>query len=135
MIQQVNQFPTTTGVAHNTCLNFFFFNYSIIILGLRYNGFYTNFKLKCNINFSEEGLPTFRRNRQTRFSNESYKLSIDYDLSIHVEFPDHSTDVLVVKMVPGEETVFQGRLWKEKTAVSVIIQNASNPDVIEVEAI
>ena len=93
-------------------------------------------QLKRNIHFSEEGTPVFRKNRQPRICIK-YCLTIHYDFdeTINVTFPDQSTDILVLKKVPGEETVFQGSLFKEKSAVSVIVENASNPDIIKVVTI
>ena len=40
--------------------------------------------------------------------------------------------MLLLKKVHGEETVFQGHLFNEKTSVCVVIKNASNPDDMEV---
>ena len=41
--------------------------------------------------------------------------------------------MLLLKKVHGEETVFQGHLFNEKTSVCVVIKNASNPDDMEVK--
>ena len=41
--------------------------------------------------------------------------------------------MLLLKRVHGEETVFQGHLFNEKTSVCVVIEDASNPDNIEVK--
>ena len=40
--------------------------------------------------------------------------------------------MLLLKKVKKEDTVFEGRLLKEGSGVAVTIQNASDPDDIEV---
>jgi hypothetical protein len=41
--------------------------------------------------------------------------------------------MLLLRKVRGEETVFQGHLYVEKTSVCAVIQDASNPDDMEVK--
>ena len=73
----------------------------------------------------------------TAFGNPKFqafecgKLTIgsEYDLCIFVDFADRSDDVLLLNKDHGEETVFVGKLMKEKTAVSVIFED---DDEIEV---
>ena len=56
----------------------------------------------------------------------------DCDSSLEVDFPDNSYDVIVLKKVPNEETVFKGILKEEGTVVSMIVENASNPNIVQV---
>ena len=56
-----------------------------------------------------------------------------FDLCLYVDYPDKADDMLLLKKVNGEETVFEGHLFKEKTSVCVVIQDATNPDDIEVK--
>jgi hypothetical protein len=43
--------------------------------------------------------------------------------------------MLLLRNVHGEETVFQGQLYVEKTIVCAVIQDASNPDEMEVKIV
>ena len=57
----------------------------------------------------------------------------EYDLCIAVFYPeDEEEDAMVLTKVNGEETVFEGKLLKEKRRVSVCVRNSSDPDDIEV---
>ena len=58
----------------------------------------------------------------------------EYDKCIEVDYvkPTKEDDVLLLKKVKNEATVFEGRLLKEKSKVAVTIQNASDMDEIEV---
>ena len=56
----------------------------------------------------------------------------DCDFSLTVDFPDKSSDVIVLKKVPNEETVFKGTLQEEGTDVSMIVENASDPNIVQV---
>ena len=84
-------------------------------MGFAYNMQSSTIPLKRNIHFSEEGTPVFRNNRQPRICIK-YCLTIQYDRSINVTFPDQSTDILVLKKVPGEETVSE----KRKSVMSLL---------------
>ena len=56
-----------------------------------------------------------------------------YDLCLEVDYEiDKEDDILVLHKVNGEDTVFEGRLLKEKSRVSVSIEDASDPDDVEV---
>ena len=56
----------------------------------------------------------------------------DCDFSLTVDFPDTSSDTIVLKKLPNEETVFKGTLKEEGTDVSMIVENASNPNIVQV---
>ena len=56
----------------------------------------------------------------------------DCDFSLDVDFPDKSSDVILLKKVPNEETVFKGTLKEEGTDVSMIVENASNSNIVQV---
>ena len=56
-----------------------------------------------------------------------------YDLCLEVDYEiDKEDDILVLHKVNGQDTVFEGRLLKEKSRVSVSIEDASDPDDVEV---
>ena len=50
-----------------------------------------------------------------------------------MDFPDKTDDMLLLNKVKGEETVFKGTLYNEGTHACVVIEDASNPDDIEVK--
>ena len=49
-----------------------------------------------------------------------------------MSFPDQTDDWMLLHKVHGEETVFKGSLYNEGTRVCVVVEDASNPDDIEV---
>ena len=57
----------------------------------------------------------------------------NYDLCLYVSFPDQADDMLLLNKVHDEDTVFQGTLFSEGTRVCIIMEDASNPDDIEVK--
>ena len=56
----------------------------------------------------------------------------DCDFSLDVDFPDKVSDVILLKKVPNEETVFKGTLKEEGTDASMIVENASNSNIVQV---
>ena len=55
-----------------------------------------------------------------------------YDLCLEVDYEDKQDDVMLLKKVKKEDTVFEGHLLKEGNRVAVTIQDASDMDDIEV---
>ena len=81
-----------------------------------------------NIYISALANPTFQK-----LSCEFVPEPNNYDLCLHVDYPDKTDDMLLLRNVHGEDTVFQGHLFLEKTSVCAVIQDASNPDDMEVK--
>ena len=56
-----------------------------------------------------------------------------YDMCIKTKYKDVTkNDIMVLRKVEDEQTIFEGTLLKEKIRVSVLIDNASFPDEMEV---
>ena len=55
------------------------------------------------------------------------------DLCLSVSYSDHTDDILVLNKVHGIDTIFKGTLYNEGTRASAVIEDASNPDDLEVK--
>ena len=72
------------------------------------------------------GTPTFTRINDRRCRGYDLCLRVDYDA-------DREDDIMLLRMVRNEETVFEGHLLYERNRVAVTIEDISNPDDIEVQ--
>ena len=79
-----------------------------------------------NINVLEHDVPAFKKiDCQRKYRHFDLCLEVDYE-------PNKENDMMFLRKVKNEETVFKGRLKKEQTRVAVTIEDPSNPDEIEV---
>ena len=72
------------------------------------------------------GTPTFTRIDCTRYRGYNLCLRVDYD-------GGREDDIMLLKRVGNEETVFEGHLLYERNRVAVTIEDISNPDDIDVK--
>ena len=73
--------------------------------------------------------PTFQR-----IDCNSLNRGRRFNLCLFVDYSDKADDVLLLRQTSGD-TIFEGRLLKENTRVCAIINDASEPDNMEVRAI
>ena len=85
------------------------------------------FGLSCGI-VQVFGCSGADKSETPKFKNipcKSINESSDGNLCFDVTYPDTDQDVLVVGRVHGENTVYEGKFVKEKTAASVILSDSS----------